>query len=116
MTTPNFLPELSDILAAGIAAGASMAFPNLGSPNTAAMEQGVAQVAGKIAAGYFTITDVATQDNLGITEHDAFVGALRAGYSLMQKGRKNQRVATDGLKGVMCSVAGKQLAKYLKPV
>ena len=115
MTTPSFMPELSDVLAAGIAAGAAAAFPNMGSPQTAAVEQGVSQIVGKIAAGYFTITDVATQENLGVTEHDALVGVTRAGYSLSQKSRKNQRVLMDGLKGVMCSVMGKQLATYLKP-
>jgi len=115
MSTLNVMPELSDLLATGVAAAAAAAFPNMGSPNGAAMEQIGAQIVGKVAANYFTVTDVASSDNLGIGEHDALVGLIRAGYSLSQKSRKNQRVLTDGVKGTLCSIMGKQLAKYLKP-
>ena len=109
----NFLPELSDLLAAGVAAVTSMAMSGMGSPQNSAMEQLGSQIVGKVGAGYFNITDAVQSPTLGITEHDAFVGASRAGYSLSQK-RSNQRVLMEGLKGVLCSVAGKQLAQNLQ--
>ena len=113
-SVPDIMPKLEDFLAAGAAAAGSMLMSGMGSPQGSAMEQLGAQLVGKLAAGYFSISDVASSEALGVQERDVLTGALRAGYSLSQK-RKNQRVAFDGLKGAVCSAAGRQLKAYLTP-
>jgi hypothetical protein len=77
-----------------------------GDPKKEALEQLGSAVAGRVAAGYLTMSDGGLA---GVPEKDVLVGVSRGAYSL-SKSRSNQRVATDALKGVVCSMAGKKLA------
>jgi len=108
----NLLPNMNDLVAAGLAAASAAMFSGMGSPGQAGLEQLVAQVAGKVGAGYLNITDGANMPELGIQEHDMLVGVLRAGYSAQQK-RSNNRILMDGGKGVLCSALGRQLGVQL---
>lgn len=107
-TNIDIMPKLSDILAAAVAAGSAMAFTGQGSPAVAATEQFIAQIAGRVTANYFSLTDNLHSEGGTVTEQDVHVGLLRGGYSLSLR-RKNNRVLMDAAKGLICSVAGKQI-------
>lgn len=112
MSELSLMPKLSDVIAAGLAAAASMAIGGMGTPANSAMEQFVSQLVGRVGAHYVDSTDVMTSTNGTVGEEDFYIGAARGAYSLSQK-RSNNRVLMEGVKGVLCSVAGKELRKSI---
>lgn len=124
MTEPmkfDVLPKLEDLLAAGICAASAMAWSGQGSPQSQAVEQLGAQIAGRVLADYYDVTndlqqaeDPANPDALRLREKDFMTGGVRAGISVAQN-RSNKRVGWDALRGVASSLLGRMVAKNLKP-
>lgn len=112
MSSPSLkvIPTLEDFMAGAVAAG--VASFQKQSPAREAMEQlGSGLVADNIA-NYSQFSDNMTSNALSvpIEEGDMLTGAVRAGYS-MYNGRSNKAVLMDGVKGVLCRLVGRELAK-----
>jgi len=115
----DVLPKLEDLLSAGICAASAMVWSGQGSPQQQALEQLGSQIAGRVLADYYDVTNNLAQEEdpeggIRLKEKDVMTGGVRAGVSLFQ-GRSNKRVGMDALRGVGSSLLGRMVARQLEP-